>query len=303
MSNLLVGRLPGHVVVPVSRRVSFLYLSFGRVSRESNSVVFSNSVEVVDLPVGVLSCLLLGSGTSITQEAVAEAIRFNCGVSFVYGGGVGCHANFLSGSTRNARLLLRQANLHSVPSLRFEVAKLMYSLRWGDAYVPEAFNMRELMGFEGRRMRDLYVENFRVFGIDEVVPREGVKAFADSHPLNQHITSLYQVLYGLANTVVLSLGLSPGLGFIHQGNSLAFVFDLADLYKEEFLPVAFRAYSEGKDSGFCRAYFRDSLLSLRLMERIVDDVFGLLELNGVVDEGIVSDSPSVIWDNTEGEGL
>ena len=47
-------------------------------------------------------------------------------------------------------------------------------------------------------------------------------------------------LYGLVHSIVVALGASPGLGFVHTGHDLSFVYDVADLYKAEFtIPIAF----------------------------------------------------------------
>ena len=60
-------------------------------------------------------------------------------------------------------------------------------------------------------------------------------------------------LYGLVYSVIVALGLSPGLGFVHTGHELSFVYDIADLYKTETsILVAFEVASEiepGEDVG------------------------------------------------------
>jgi len=48
-------------------------------------------------------------------------------------------------------------------------------------------------------------------------------------------------LYGLCYSVVAALGVSPGLGFIHTGHDLSFIYDFADLYKADYsIPIAFK---------------------------------------------------------------
>lgn len=42
--------------------------------------------------------------------------------------------------------------------------------------------------------------------------------------------------------------LFPGLGFVHIGHSLSFVYDIADLYKAEItIPIAFRLAAESPE--------------------------------------------------------
>ncbi len=43
------------------------------------------------------------------------------------------------------------------------------------------------------------------------------------------------------------MGYSPGLGFIHSGKQLSFVYDIADLYRIEYaVPIAFQCVAEHK---------------------------------------------------------
>ena len=67
--------------------------------------------------------------------------------------------------------------------------------------------------------------------------------------LTDMITSLYM-------SAVVSAGYSPGLGFIHHGKQLAFVYDVADLYKTLLtVPLAFWGASGASESpgGACSA--------------------------------------------------
>ena len=68
--------------------------------------------------------------------------------------------------------------------------------------------------------------------------------FDSGDTANQAVTAAAQCMYGIAQTTVAALGCAPGLGFIHSGHELAFVLDIADLYKTEIaIPVAFRSRS------------------------------------------------------------
>jgi CRISPR-associated protein Cas1 len=51
------------------------------------------------------------------------------------------------------------------------------------------------------------------------------------------------------HAVIVALGLAPGLGFVHAGHALSFVFDIADLYKAEIsIPIAFDIAAESEDN-------------------------------------------------------
>ena len=82
------------------------------------------------------------------------------------------------------------------------------------------------------------------------------------------------------------------MGFVHTGKSLAFVYDIADLYKcDTTVPAAFRAAASGPMTGIeartrsaCRSVFRES----KLLSRIVPDLmrlFGLKEMQADVLSG------------------
>lgn len=81
-----------------------------------------------------------------------------------------------------------------------------------------------------------------------------------------------------------ALGASPGLGFVHTGHDLSFVYDVADLYKAEMtIPVAFEiaaSCQENEDIGkLTRLKIRDSFVDGKLMSRIVKDIQFLFDVN------------------------
>ncbi len=59
---------------------------------------------------------------------------------------------------------------------------------------------------------------------------------------NQAINHSATAIEAAASIAVASVGALPQLGFIHEHSSIAFVLDVADLYRAEItVPVAFRA--------------------------------------------------------------
>ena len=87
------------------------------------------------------------------------------------------------------------------------------------------------------------------------------------------------MLYGLCHAAIVSLGYSAGLGFIHTGKQLSFVYDIADLYKvETTIPAAFEVVKKGGDLTketriYCRKYFA----RIHLLERIAQDIAWILQ--------------------------
>jgi len=97
--------------------------------------------------------------------------------------------------------------------------------------------------------------------------------------VNRALSSANACLYGLCHTAIISAGYTAGLGFIHTGKLLSFVYDVADLYKTEVtVPAAFRVVAPQKEGVErkvrleCRQAFQDA----KLMSRILPDIAEVL---------------------------
>jgi CRISPR-associated protein Cas1 len=177
-----------------------------------------------------------------------------------------------------------QARQWANPRNRLAVARAMYQLRFPDDD-PSGLTRQQLLGAEGRRVKDCY----RAQAVRTGVPWQGRRYipgnFAAADAVNQAITAAAQCMYGIAHAVVTSLGCSPALGFVHSGHELSFVLDIADLYKTEIgIPLAFDAAAEGvEDIGSrTRRALRDRINESSLLSRCVDDIKRLL-LSGTPD--------------------
>jgi CRISPR-associated protein Cas1 len=100
-------------------------------------------------------------------------------------------------------------------------------------------------------------------------------------PVNRALSAANASLYGLCHGAIVATGFSPGLGFVHVGKQLSFVYDIADLYKLDVtVPAAFHAARDGSGSieTRVRKNCRDLFQSTRLLERIVPDLQRVLGL-------------------------
>ena len=89
--------------------------------------------------------------------------------------------------------------------------------------------------------------------------------------------------------MIVSLGCSPGLGFVHTGHERSFVYDIADLYKAETtIPIAFDVVAEGMEdlTGTTRRRVRDKVFELRVIERTVKDIYRLLGVEELEDMSV-----------------
>ncbi|CAJ2235533.1 CRISPR-associated endonuclease Cas1 [Companilactobacillus paralimentarius] len=115
------------------------------------------------------------------------------------------------------------------------------------------------------------------------------------------MTAAHQALYGLSYSVIVALGASPGLGFVHTGHDLSFVYDFADLYKAKIsIPVAFEMtakYSQEEDlAARTRLAMRDAFRDGKLLSQMVTDLKNLLN----IDDGQDGADLFQLWDDKLG---
>lgn len=261
----------------VEDRVTFLHLERCTVSRDSNAITATDQRGTVHIPAATLTAVLLGPGTRITHHAVM--LLAGCGVTVVWTGehGVRYYAHGAS-LAQSTRLLEAQAAAVSNTRSRLRVAKAMYEMRFPDEVV-DGLTMQQLRGREGARVRALYRQHARRTGVEWRRRDYNPNAFFDADPINQALSAAHSCLYGVVHGVVVALGCSPGLGFIHTGHSRAFVHDMADLYKADVtIPLAFDIVAEGSldVTGDTRRRVRDAMQSGDTIRQCVRDLYALL---------------------------
>lgn len=132
---------------------------------------------------------------------------------------------------------------------------------------------------EGIRVRKTYEMFAKTTGVKWKKRTYKSDSWEASDTINQALSEANAMLYGVCHAAIVSMGFSPGLGFIHTGKQLSFVYDIADLYKTETtIPAAFEAVAKGGDVHkdlrvLCRKYFGIA----RLMERIPKDLAELFD--------------------------
>lgn len=260
-------------------RLSYLYVEHCRVDKQDQAVALHDEHGRTHVPLASLALLLAGPGTVFTHQAITTLADNNCLVAWCGEQGVRMYAHGVGGS-RSARPLLRQAEMVVRPELRLMVARRMYAWRFPGGADP-ALSLEQLRGWEGRRVRDAYAQAARVAGIPWHGRSYDRRNWSAADPANRALTSANACLYGICHAAALSLGLSPGLGFIHTGSQLSFVYDLADLYKTEIaVPAAFQAAAEGSDDIERRARLacRDRFQETNLLERITRDIPEILDI-------------------------
>lgn len=288
-----------HLLPRLRDSASFLYLERGRIEQDGRSVRYVNERERVPIPVASLTLLLLGPGTTITQQAVRNIAECGCTIAWSGEDGVRLYANGL-GETRSARRLIRQARLVSDPRLRMQVVRRMYELRFEEP-LPRHLSLQQIRGLEGVRVRETYARLSR----ETKVPWSGRSYrrhdWRAADPVNRALSAANACLYGICHAAVVSAGYSPALGFVHTGKALSFVYDVADLYKTETsIPAAFHTVGDGEDNveRAVRIRLRDQFHRTNLLGRIVEDLARLLDVDEAQEDAVEHDmtAPGGLWD-------
>ncbi|WP_454964058.1 type I-E CRISPR-associated endonuclease Cas1e [Filifactor alocis] len=284
----------------IGDRVTFVYIEHAKINRQDSAITVKDIRGVVKIPAAMIGVILLGPGTEITHRAM-ELIG-DTGTSVVWVGERGvrqyAHGRSLSHSSK---FLERQANLVTNTRTRLAVAKKMYAMRFPNEDVSHC-TMQQLRGREGARVRNVYRKYAKEYGVTWSGREYDIEDFSSGSVVNQALSSANVALYGLVYSVVVALGVSAGLGFVHTGHDLSFIYDIADLYKSDLtIPIAFEVASEHTkedDIGaITRLRVRDKFVDGKIIKSIVNDIEYLF---GFKDEEIQTDVEILkLWDDKE----
>ncbi|GAB3308503.1 type I-E CRISPR-associated endonuclease Cas1 [Epidermidibacterium keratini] len=297
--------IPGPRPVDISElvraqdRLSFIYLERCVIHRDGNAITASDSDGVVHIPAASVGALLLGPGTTVSHKAMSLLAESGSTAVWVGERGVRYYAHGRSLST-NSRLLQAQAELVTNRTSRLRVARAMYDMRFPDEDV-SGLTMQQLRGREGARVRRLYRAHSDRTGVPWDRRTYDVDDFAAGDVVNQALSAGTTCLYGVVHAVIVALGCSPGLGFIHTGHARSFVFDIADLYKAQIaIPIAFDIAAAAPEDveGETRRAVRNEIHRSKLLEDCVKDIRRLLLDTDDSDEFEYDDDVVVLWDSS-----
>jgi len=286
--------------------LSYLYVEHAIINRKDSALELVDQNGVIQAPAANLCVLILGPGTSITHAAVRVLAENGCSVLWTGEEMTRFYAQGM-GETRKAYHLLRQAELTSDPTRRIEVVLRMYRKRFQEPLPPD-LTLAQIRGFEGVRVRRAYSRLSQEYGVKWTGRKYDREAWNAGDPINRAISAANALLNSLCHAAIVSGGYSPGLGFIHTGKQLSFVYDVADLYKVDLtLPVAFQmaaessARIEARTRQACREAFRQS----KLLDRILPDIDDLLQVGSEPEDTYWVDEdpalPADLWGPLIGE--
>ena len=273
-------------MLQIKDRLSFFYIQRGGLTVIDGCLVLADNEDRTqyEVPARATTVIMVGPGTTVSTEAIRLAAAYGVLIIWVGEHGVRCYSTGRPWGD-NIEWLDKQVKCYSDPSLTLRVAREMFYRRFGVRM--ERRSIDQLRGIEGARVRGLYKLKATEYGI----PWSG-RNYVPGNPLgttdapNLALNVANTCLYGLVETATHAAGLSPALGFVHRGDRLSFVLDIADLYKmEHIIPLAFGLVAK-KGQGAkpwpelememrraCRDYFKTS----KLLDHIVKDSIELID--------------------------
>jgi len=289
-----------HELPQIKERLSFLYVERCLINRQDSAITVTDNRGTVYVPAASFSTMLFGPGTNVSHRAME--LLGDVGATAIWVGERSAryyaHGKPL---THSSRFLIAQAELVSNTRTRLNVARKMYQMRFPGEDVSN-LTMQQLRGREGARIRRVYRQASKDTGIPWNGREYDAGDFTASDPVNMALSAAHACLYGVAHSVIIALGCSPGLGFVHTGHERSFVYDIADLYKAEItIPIAFKVASmNSQDIGAdTRHAVRDAIANGHIIKRAVQDVRGLLLPDAEVSE-VDYVSQVDLWDEKRG---
>lgn len=271
--------LPKSVLPRVGDSWSFVYIEHAHLERDAHALVIDRSGVRARMPSAQFLTVMAGPGTSITQAASMLLAERGCNLVWCGESGVRFYGS-AHAETHATPLLERQVMSWADMGMRAEVARRMYRIRFPSDPVNLRVSIAQLRGREGARMRAVYAQLASQYAIEWHGRDVDQMASWGQEPIQQAISVANSCLYGICHAAIVSLGLSPALGFVHHGNQRSFVWDVADLYKVAVtLPIAFAEAAAGSDklATRVRRACREVFYGQRIIERIVADVYALFE--------------------------
>lgn len=276
----------------MSERMPYMYVEHAVIEQSDSSVQILQGRDRIPIPIASLGCLILGPGCSITHRAIEAMCDSGC---LLIWSGEHLRTWYAEGiqENRSSANLLKQVTYYADPVKHMNVVRWMYNKRFDGTMQVKGQSLEQLRGAEGLRMKTLYQQYSEKYQVEWNGRKYNRDDFESQDPIQQLLTIGNKYLYNVCHAVISGLGYSPAVGFIHTGTMRSFVYDVADLYKHEYvIPLAFETYASGQmDFSNFRQKLRDTILQKKLMSIVCTDLTSMFEGNNLSDE-----SEGALWD-------
>lgn len=278
-STPMTDRLAHTTVLPHRVRSPFVAIEYGHLRVEDHCLLVERETEEIEIPVAMVSAILLEPGVTVTHEAVKLAAEHGVLLIWVGEAGVRVYSAGNPGGKAPERLI-RQVRIHTDQNLRMAAAMRLYRLMFGEAF-KETRSLEKLRGLEGAKVKVLYQNIAAQYGVTWAGRDKAAKALRDA------LGFATSCLYGLSEAVILAAGYAPAIGIVHCGNERSLAFDLADTMKfKTVVPAAFEVYAASPvdTANRVRHRCRDLFREQKLAERLFANLFEII--GDVTDAGI-----------------
>ncbi|MEX1119683.1 MAG: type I-E CRISPR-associated endonuclease Cas1e [Terrimicrobiaceae bacterium] len=255
-----------------------IYLEHGRVEVDDSAIKWVGADGTVcPLPVATITAVLLGPGTTVTHAAVKATSQCNCPIFWVGADGLRFYASGV-GMNHDNGMARKQARVWATAKSRNNIARKMFKFRFGEEPPADA-NVPRLMGMEGKRVKKTYADLGEKYGVTWKGRNYSPTNWQLSDGINKAISAANASLYAMTAAVCCSMGFIPQLGFVHQSGPMAFVYDIADLYKTTTsMPAAFEATALGKNDTeeLARKLLKRNIEKLQVLKNMPKDILEIL---------------------------
>jgi len=292
----LFERPPIETLAPAKDRWTPLYLEHGRLEVDDASVKWISATGLLcRIPVATVSALLIGPGVTVTHAAMKACAESNTPVCWTGEDGLRFYAFGLAPNHNNDMPRLH-AEAWADRKRHRVIAQRMFVMRFPGEDVGDK-SIKELRGMEGLRVRMLYSRFGTEYGVTWKGRNYDRTNWDVSDGINKALSSANASLYALCAAVVCSLGYLPSLGFVHDGGTLPFVYDVADLYKHlTSIPAAFMAMRQDpQDEGeLVRKLLKELVEKEKILQRMPRDLADLFGTEEASPQDATTRPPSAL---------
>lgn len=278
----------------ITSQISFLYVEHAYIHVQDSAILIIKQGAKTPVPSYALACLILGPGTTITHAAIKLLQNSGC---IVVWDGQDQNVFYASGmeESRKSKNFLKQVDYYSSEKLHMQVVKKMYQKRFPDKDL-KRMSLSQMRGAEGIRVKEQYKESAEKYGVEWDGRTLHLEDWDANSFVNQALTVGNKLLYNICHAVILAMGYSPTIGFIHTGNMRSFVYDIADLYKKDFIiDTVFSAIANGASTlEEIQTSVRNKVYTKKLIQTIVDDLSELFD-----DENVKTVDDQGLWDTKQ----
>ncbi|MDD5349242.1 MAG: type I-E CRISPR-associated endonuclease Cas1e [Chthoniobacteraceae bacterium] len=275
----LFERPPLETLAPAKDRWTPIYLEHGRLEVDDSSVKWISAEGLLcRIPVATVSALILGPGTTITHAAVKACAESNTPICWTGEDSMRFYAFGLTPNHTNDMPRIH-AEAWADKRRRTQIARAMFRIRFPETDM-EGKTIKEMRGMEGLRVRALYARLGIEYGVTWKGRNYNRQNWDVADNINKALSAANASLYALCAAVICSLGYLPSLGFVHDGGTLPFVYDVADLYKHLVsIPAAFQAVRQNPagSSDLVRQLLKERIEEETLLQRIPKDLAALFQ--------------------------